>query len=250
MRFSHLQLDAAPPQVGEAVLDNIVWIVIGAVLTLLVEWVVRGGVSAIGARFMKWWAGPASGPFDDVLVLVRPGKDQSESHYRILNAGTRTYRNMTISASHEDHSGLVGFSPYADGLASIAERDVLRPDATILIPRSYLDDQRVSLRWRATFDESCWARTLIDRVMRKRRETFGTLNLQHAVGPMKPLQNQILLDVRRMFGLAPGYPKTPDAAVEAALLAVSDEQASRILRSKRTYDDPAPGVMLPERTGR
>ncbi|WP_426623827.1 hypothetical protein ACPPVW_14655 [Leifsonia sp. McL0607] len=226
-------------------MDNLLWIAIGAILTLLIEWLIRGGIRLLGARFRRWWDGPAAGPFDDVLVLIRPR--EGGSHFYFMNAGSRVYRNMILRATYNDHSKFFGYSPYADGVTTIEQLKILRPGASIPIARLYLKEGELSMSWHATYDADSFARRLVDQIRRRKRETFGILELARAVGPSEPLQQYILQDVRGLFGLAPGYPNEPAPEIEAAILAISDEEARKVLRSKRTYDNPAPGVAIPVR---
>lgn len=226
--------------------NNVVWIFVGALLTLLIEWLVRGGIAKIRGRLSQWWDGPAQGPFDDPLILVRPR--DGDSDYQLINAGQRTYHEFRLSRASDDsdHSDFVGFSPYGNGVSTIMVIDTFRVNATIRIPQSWPTAEAAPLRWSARYDADTRLRRLADKIKGRRRDTFGTVDSSRAVDADKPLQHQLVRDVRSLFGLAAGYPKEPAPEVEAAVMAISDEHARQILRNsrQRTYENPVPGVTL------
>lgn len=232
-----------------SILENIIWLFVGIFVTLFVEWVVRDGISRVKRAFLKWREGPPLGPFDDTMILIKPSGDGAT--FTLLNGGTRTYRNVVIrNQSAANREDFVGFSPYADQqYEPIAQRGKFSPDQSITIDPSRAGAPTWTLNWSATYDAPSWARRVVDRVTNHKRPTWGIIGSSDAVPHDRPLQEYLLKSVRGLFGLAAEYPKTPAPEVEARILALTDEEASRVLKSERTFADPMPGVSLKSGVG-
>ncbi|MBT2516272.1 hypothetical protein J7E29_02385 [Streptomyces sp. ISL-90] len=220
-------------------LEQLFWIAVGAVLTLVIEWAIKGGMEKAKKTYTAWRdETDAWDHYDTVLVT---SIDFSTRTLRIENAGVRDFIALTLTDApfrqatghtyHRPSSHSVTMKPFKRGQT----RDI--PWSELGLDQAELraaNPQDFRLKYSGRYAPNGWLR----RILVKPRETWGHIRYSELL-TTKPRQEYLVSQIEGLYSTASAG-KPPEGLI-SSILGLSDEEAAEILTTKRDYRDPLAG---------
>jgi len=234
---------------GESVGEKWWWLVVGAIvgalLTMAIEWLFKNGKRRVAGAYSKWLtAGAPSEWRSDQFVFERL---DDVGRVRIWNLSQTGMRSVHITRTLPIESRM---SPYASQTLEINVGDIPRGRSAtfayddLMLDASFFEstDEAMDLKSIAggksiRLDAHRVGRGPIRSRLKKKYPTWVAAN---QIYPECAFQQYLVRSVRDLYHLSPGARLSDD--IVARILALSDDQALDVLMRHRTFEDPLPGL--------
>jgi len=238
-------------QSGESVGEKWWWLVVGAVvgalLTMALEWVFKNGKRGVADAYSRWLtAGAPSEWLSDQFVFERL---DDIGRVRVWNLSQTGMRGVRISRTLPIESQV---SPYASQTLEVNVGDIPRGRSAtfayedLLLDASFLasTDEAKDLKSIASgksirVDAHRVARGLIRSRLKSKYPTWVFV-AANEIYPECAFQQYLVRSVRDLYHLSPGAGLSDE--IVARILALSDDRAFDVLMRHRTFENPLPGL--------
>ena len=224
-----------------AVANNLIWLVVGAVIAIIVEAIIRlGWDRLVRDPVARGWKrlfefDYSDDPYVHALVFSRAPVEKTIT---VENCGRATYQEFFLMFGVADPNAV---SPYSPSLklhaSSIVPGERLTwPWAEAGVDGRFFEAPTIDLgtRWAARMVPL----KVLPRLLGRSHDAWGYV-ANEAFYDSNSLQRYLLNEIQFLHEIAHSH--VPDS-VSTAILGLSDDRARQILRTKRSYSDPLPGL--------